>query len=128
MTKHVFEKVWKILGEPGKPNRWQELSAGAAFDYAVIKETHEGVHQWMFRRWNSFNIAVASACGLIFSFPFGYAIGIAFTLMWAIPVMTFMLIIAFMAVWSWNDTMNMLEFLVTTSNKPMPEPLPVPAR
>jgi hypothetical protein len=40
-----------------KPDRPQELSAGAMFDFDVLKKDHEGVHQWLFHRWNGFNIA-----------------------------------------------------------------------
>jgi hypothetical protein len=112
MSDDAFKQVWKILGASGVPDRLQELSAGVAFDHDVLRKNHEGIHQWMFRRWNAFSIATTSFCGLVLSFPFGHAFGIPLSRTWWLPVSVFAVILVFVMVWAWRDTMNMLDFMV----------------
>jgi hypothetical protein len=110
LSDAAFARVWSLLGAPGVPNRAQELSAGAAFDYDILFKTHEGVHRWLFRRWNAFSIATSSIWALILSFPFGLVIQIPATCGWFLPVIVFMTILIFVARWAWSDAMGMLTF------------------
>jgi len=116
LSDAAFARVWALLGAPGIPNRAQELSAGAAFDYDILLKKHEGVHRWLFRRWNAFSIATNSIWALILSFPFGLAIRIPATCEWLLPVIVFMIILFVVATWAWRDTMEMAGFMATTAN------------
>jgi phosphotransferase system glucose/maltose/N-acetylglucosamine-specific IIC component len=111
LSDDAFFQVWTKLGASGMPDRWQELFAGVAFDHGVLRESPEGVHRWLFRRWNAFNIATTSFCGLILSFPFGHFIGIPCSLAWYFSVGAFAAILVFVMVWAWRDTMNMADFM-----------------
>jgi hypothetical protein len=75
--------------------------------------THEHVHQWLFRRWNGFNIAANSICALICSFPFGFWIGIPLKTAWWLSVVIFICILAVVMVLAWRDTMGMLAFMAS---------------
>jgi hypothetical protein len=88
------------------------------FDHGIIHDNHEGIHRWMFRRWNAFSIATTSFFGLAFSIPFGhYFIGIRAGCTWSLPVALFAAILVFVMIWAWHDTMNMLEFMIRLASK-----------
>ena len=119
LSDESLKQVWKRLGALGMPDRSQELSAGAAFDFDVLRKSHKGVHRWLFRRWNAFNIAANSLCALMFSFLVGPFIGVPWGLTWCLPVAVFAVILAPVMVWAWRDTMNMLGFMASLeANKP----------
>jgi hypothetical protein len=121
MSEQAFEQVWKTVASPSlkRADRWQELSAGVAFDHGLIRKNHEGIHQWLVRRWNAFNIAATSFWGLVLAFPIGCALGIPVTLAWWSSVTLFAIILLIMMSWAWCDAMNMLEFMA--SSKLMPK-------
>jgi hypothetical protein len=117
LSDEAFAQIWKKLGASGQPDRGQELFAGVAFDHDILRESHLGVHRWIFRRWNAFNIAATSFCGLLLSFPFGHLVGIPLTYVWCLPVAIFEVMLIFVMVWSWQDTMNMLGFMASLPSK-----------
>jgi hypothetical protein len=111
-SEDSFKKVWKRFNPSETPDRQQELSAGVAFDHGLLRGDYEGIHRWLFRRWNAFSIAITSFCALVLSVPFGLTIvNIPFNYTWGIPVAVFASILLVMAYWAWNDTMNMLDFM-----------------
>jgi hypothetical protein len=119
LSHDSFGQVWDLLGAPGKPVRSQELYAGAAFDFDVLRKSHEGVHRWLFRRWNAFNIAANSLCALTFSFLIGPFFGVPWGLTWFLPVIFFAVILVPMMFWAWRDAMKMLSFMASLeANKP----------
>jgi hypothetical protein len=89
MSDATLDRVWSTLGanpEASKvERRRQELFVGAAFDCAVLRKDHKGVHKWLFRRWNGFNIAVTSLWALYLSLPFGLlVVEIRWTNQWGV--------------------------------------------
>jgi hypothetical protein len=56
-------------GKPDPHDASQDLYVVAAFDFDILRKHHEGVHQWLFRRSNGFNIAANSISALALSFP-----------------------------------------------------------
>jgi hypothetical protein len=118
LSKDSFQQVWERLDAPGEePVRSQELFAGAAFDYAVLRKHHEGVHEWLFRRWNGFNIAANSISALALSLPAGYLIGIPWSPTWYLSVGIFVFCLWWVMFWAWNDTMDMVEFMASLEAK-----------
>jgi hypothetical protein len=121
MSKRTLNQVWARLRanpEAFEPERRRkELFAGAAFDHDVLQADHRGVHQWMFRRWNAFNIATTSFWALISSLPIGHLLRIPWAHTWCIPVILFAIVLVPTMFWAWHDTMNMLEFMVTLPPK-----------
>jgi hypothetical protein len=122
LSYDAFGQVWKKLDAHGEPDRSKELFAGVAFDHGILRNTYEGVHLWLIRRWNAFNIAATSLFGLVFSFPVGYfVIRIPVEAVWYVPVGIFLVILAFMMFWSWRDTMNMANFMAALPAVDRPE-------
>jgi hypothetical protein len=94
------------------------LSAGAAFDYTIIRRDHEGVHEWLFRRWHGFNVAANSFVGLLISIFFGtLVIGIPFLTAWPIVVVIFLAALLPVAIFAWRDTMIMLDFMISLKRR-----------
>jgi hypothetical protein len=102
--------------------RIDELYIGAAFDFDIIKTQRPGIHDWMFRRWNAFNIGTSSIWGIYLALPFGICLGIHLTHVWVASTMVFVIIVACVARWAWLDTMNMLEFVISLPDKSNKEP------
>jgi hypothetical protein len=125
LTDEALRQVWNRLFGPGTtPDRKFELCVGAAFDHEILGKEYEGIHKWVFRRANAFNIAANSFCGLVLSFPFGHwVIGIPWRFAWWGPVAAFAILLVFAARWAWHDTMDMLEFMAK-----MVESQPRPSR
>jgi hypothetical protein len=115
LSTRALLQVWETLGATPvemSDQRRQELFAGVIFDHSVLWESHKGVHQWLFRRWNGFNTAINSLSGLILSFPVGHhLIGIQYTRAWLLLVGGFAAILVPVLVWAWRDTMKMVEFM-----------------
>jgi hypothetical protein len=120
LPEDSFLQIRKRLGlPPGAPDRSQDLFAGAVFDFDVLRKGHKGVHQWLFRRWNAFNIAANSISALALSFLAGHLTGIPWSLTWCLSVLTFAAVLFFVAVLAWLDTMRMMRFMVSLeANKP----------
>jgi hypothetical protein len=118
LSEDSFGRIWDRMGAPGKPDRSQELSAGAAFDYDVLRKSHEGVHRWLFRRWNGFNTAANSISALVLSFLAGPFIGVTLGRTWCLSVLIFAVVLGFVMVWAWRDTMNMVGFMASLEEKP----------
>lgn len=124
-----FKQVWTRLGAPGEPDRSQELSAGAVFDFDVLRKDHEGVHRWLFRRWNGFNIATNSICALISSLVIGPLIKIPLNRAWCLSVLIFAAMLGVVGFLAWLDTMRMLRFMASLEeNKPWPKAIPAGKR
>ena len=56
---------------------------------------------------------VTARSALVFSFPFGCAVGIPITPAWGYPVAIFAVILLVVMGWAWRDTMDMLEFMAS---------------
>jgi hypothetical protein len=112
----MLNQVWaKLRADPTaseKERRNKELFVGAAFDHDVLQRDHEGVHQWMFRRWNAFNIAATSFLALVSSLPIGHLLHIPCTPTWCTPVVVFAAMLVPAMMLAWCETMNMLEFMI----------------
>jgi hypothetical protein len=125
LSEESLRRVWeRIDAPPAKQPRLQELSAGAAFDYDVLRKDHEGVHGWLFRRWNGFNTAANSIMALALSFLAGPFIEIPLWPTWWVSVLIFMGALSCVMVWAWRDTMRMLDFMVSLEKKPTPGETP----
>jgi hypothetical protein len=126
-SEDSFVQVWdKVTAPPAPlsklaapPDRSQELSAGAAFDYGVLRERRPGIHEWLLRRWNGFNTAANSLWALVLSFPIGcLVIGIPWNWMWFLCVLIFAEVLVFIMYWSWHDTIKMVSFMASLENTP----------
>ena len=112
LSKELLATVWRVIGASEPPNRWDALFAGVVFDHDLLRTKYEGIHKWIFRRWNAFSIAVTSITALLLSLWVGSFVGIAWRIDWHCSVLTLCAVLAFSAWFAWRDTMGMLAFMV----------------
>jgi hypothetical protein len=107
-----LKTIWQRTGHLGKVDRKQELSAVAVFDFGRIREKHEGVHQWLMRRYTAFIIGSTSVTGLFFSFVIGNRVlEIPWKPEWYVPVLFLIAACAYVAWCAWKDGRRMGAFL-----------------
>ncbi len=125
-----FRRVLERLHAPEQePDPSQELYAGAAFDFDILQKHHEGVHEWLFRRWNGFNIAVNSISAMLLSLAAAPFVGIPLVRPWYLSVAVFVAILGFVASCAWRDTMRMVRFMANLEpNKSEKDAWPEKAR
>jgi hypothetical protein len=117
-----LRNIWRRTGHPPatgdkveereQKEREQELSAVILFDFGLIREKHEGVHEWLVRRYTAFIIGSTSVTGLCLSFIIGpWLFSIPMKWQWWFPV--FILIVAcfYVACWAWKDGRRMGAFM-----------------
>lgn len=80
------------------------------FDHGLIYNKYKGVHEWMVRRWSSFNISIDSVIALLLALIFGLIFKIHLSIVWIAFSVILCLGFIVMAYWSYNDTMKMNEF------------------
>jgi hypothetical protein len=124
LSDDSFRQIWDRMGAPGKPDRSQELSAGAAFDHDVLRSSREGVHRWLVRRWNGFNTAANSLSAVALSFLAGPFIGVPLGRTWFLTVIPFGVILIPVMLWARRDMMNMVGFMASLEKKPTPGETP----
>ncbi|MCH7536111.1 MAG: hypothetical protein IH948_10305, partial [Bacteroidetes bacterium] len=84
----------------------------ATFDHAIIPE---GVHRWLVRRWNSFNIAANSVVALLGSMIIVAVSDISFTIWWTVSIGVAMFVMFLVGRLSYFQTMHMIEFQSLTN-------------
>ncbi len=103
------QKIWESLG----------LEKDYKFDPALIQYTsttfeHEllpkGIHEWIIRRWSSFNISCHSIFAVIISFLSASLFGIHQSCNWFFYCFIFIILLVTNAYNSWKETMDMMDF------------------
>jgi hypothetical protein len=84
------------------------LSIVAVFDHAVIKEP---VHEWLFRRWTTFNICVQCAVALTLSAGLGHLLKVQATWTWGITVILLIGLFTCQGVRSWKESRDMFDLV-----------------
>jgi hypothetical protein len=108
ISRRAMEKIWKRLGLSEGPHK-SVLSAAAVFDHALLQSS---IHQWLFRRWTTFNICTQCATALLLSYGLGHALHIQPTWKWGITISAAIGLFIWQAVTSWNETQEMFDFVV----------------
>ncbi len=111
LSADALTRVWNYLRVPNdQRNARNELFAGAAFDHEVLRQNKEGIHLWLVRRWNAFNVAATSSTAFLVSVVVGWVVGISMTSKWILPIVLITALFVWSAVIAWRDTMSMAEF------------------
>jgi hypothetical protein len=103
----VLDSIRKILGYKGEAMANEALFLSATFDHSKLDK---GIHAWILRRWNAFNLNASVAVGLGLALLLGARIGIHVGLEWGLTSAVAALMFATMAYWAWRDSMGMIEF------------------
>jgi hypothetical protein len=113
---HRFNDLWNEIGMPGQPNLREMLYAVATFDHEIIPKS---IHEWLLRRWNTFNTSISSITALILAhvvavFKIGNQIFACKIILYSL-LPTFILIMCLLnlAIQSRTQTREMLDFQVT---------------
>jgi hypothetical protein len=92
------------------------LYATATFDHELLDK---GVHTWLMRRWNSFNVAVHSIVALLLAHVFALPIQFRHIAWWWWTwTIVLVLILLCLARSSWRETMAMIEIQSYRQQKP----------
>lgn len=107
LSDETWERIWRKLGPV--PPRTEKLSlyAAATFDHELLPP---GIHEWLFRRWTTFNVSFHSSSALLLAYIIGRVIGIPRTISWEIITSSVVLLLLVNAIVAWRQTMAMIEF------------------
>ena len=113
LPKEFFPRVWSKLA----PSRELPNAAAKYFFYAAVTFDHEnlfkdagGLHEWLIRRWNAFNVNMNSAVALLFASALAFPLGITDSILWFVGVTVVFVVLLINATFAWYETMRMLEF------------------
>jgi len=120
ISNEALGKVWRILGISRTPRL--DFSAGVAFDHALLEPK---IHDWLARRWNSFNISTSSIAALFLSLPLSCALHIHVLTwgMWGWWSLILFLVAIFVrrSVESWREVKRMFDLVVDVRRLVRPE-------
>lgn len=108
ISKRSMAKIRQRLAVSGDAEK-SALCAAAVFDHAVLPPS---VHEWVFRRWTTFNICTQCAMALFLSYFLGHALHIQPTRNWLLLIISGIAIFLWQAVASWNEAYRMFDFAV----------------
>lgn len=114
VSNDALDKIWHTIGVTDKQHQTveNELFAVATFDHETIKGTDKtnGIHSWLLRRWNAFNISATSTTALVVSCIVVWCSKIAHSWAWFLPVLVVISLFVWSAIVAYRDTMGMIEF------------------
>ena len=79
----------------------------ATFDHELLAP---GIHTWLLRRWNAFNVAAHSVVALALAHLLAPAFSIPLGCAWLATTVVSIAILGWTAFNAWRDTMGMIEF------------------
>jgi hypothetical protein len=85
------------------------LCTAAVFDHALLQPS---IHQWLFRRWTTFNICTQCATACAISYFLGRALHIRPTWEWGLTIGALMGLFVWQAIASWKEIHSMFDFVV----------------
>ncbi len=109
ISEGAMEKIWSKLGFEKESPRKSVLCAAAAFDHVLLKP---GIHEWLFRRWTTFNICTQCAMALVLSYGLGHALHVQATCKWWLTIGVSIVLFIWQAVTSWCETYEMFDLTV----------------
>lgn len=108
LDNHTLQRIWnQLYTHPQAVNRSQTLYGVATFDHELLKA---GIHTWLLRRWNSFNVAAHSIVALVLAHVVAPIFSIPQTFKWGLSTVVLVLILFINALQAWRETMGMIEF------------------
>ena len=123
----MYEAVWSdqcrkrvaiLIGQPST-SKHEVLYLAAIFDHLLLPDR---IHTWLFRRWSSFNLTCHSCVALLLVLVVTLWGGVSPGRAWYVTWLLSVAVLATQAVFSWRDTMGMVEFY----SKLQPEFLQLP--
>jgi hypothetical protein len=107
LDQETLSRLWKRLQLPGKADEKKTLYVAATFDHECLQE---GVHLWLFRRWQSMNLALHSSVALVLAHLFARVFQVPQTWFWGISTVFLVVLFGFNCWKAWSEVMEMLRF------------------
>lgn len=105
--EETLGRIWVQLGAKQAQNKAATLYAATTFDHELLSE---GVHMWLLRRWNSFNVAASSIVALSLALLFAPVFSIGRGCGWWLSTFIVAGILLVTAYKAWREVMGMIEF------------------
>ena len=110
----TLERIWTQLQSTQNRNKKLTLYAAATFDHEFMAP---GIHTWLMRRWNSFNVASHSVVALVLAHAMAPIFSIPQVCAWWISTFVLLGLLVFTALNAWRETMAMIDFQSYRSQK-----------
>jgi uncharacterized membrane protein len=107
LPEGALKRIWPKLKSSREVRKSDTLYAVATFDHEIIPPP---IHEWIVRRWNSFNVSVHSCVALLLAHAVAPFLAVAQTGAWWGTTAFFIMLFGLNAVSAWKDTMRMIEF------------------
>jgi hypothetical protein len=107
LSEDCLERIWSKLNTDQARDRKLTLYAAATFDHELLST---GIHEWLMRRWNSFNVSVHSCIALLLSHGMGCLFSINQDCRWWLTTLVLGSILLYTGVMAWRETMGMADF------------------
>lgn len=107
LAPDVLKRIRTILGYQGEPMANEALFLSATFDHCILDK---GIHAWILRRWNAFNLNASVTFALGVALVVGARFGVEVWGAWGLTSTAAGAVFATMAYWAWRDSMGMIEF------------------
>jgi len=103
----TLDRIWKQLESTQAKDKKLTLYATATFDHELLAT---GIHTWLLRRWNSFNVAAHSIVALLLAHVFAPIFSVAQGRKWWVSTAALVALLFVNAFCAWRETMRMIEF------------------
>jgi len=107
LSDSTLDRIWHQLGTTHSRNKNLILYAAVTFDHELLPT---GIHTWLFRRWNSFNVATNSIIALFIAHGLGRVFSIRQVCAWWISTLVLVGPLLFTSIKAWRETMEMVDF------------------
>jgi hypothetical protein len=107
LSDQTFDNIWKQLKtSQGKDKKWT-LYAAATFDHELLPE---GIHKWLLRRWNAFNVSAHAIVALLLAHALAPIFPIQQSCQWWGSTLAVAALLLVNALFARRETMRMVEF------------------
>lgn len=107
LSKKTLKRIWPKMKTALEFDSKYVLNIAATFDHEIISK---GVHEWLTRRWSSFNISVSAIVALLLSHIIAPFIPINQSWCWGITSVILGIFFLGNAIFAWRETMEMIDF------------------
>jgi len=107
LSNSTLDRIWPQLQSTQPKDRKLTLYAAATFDHELLAA---GIHRWLLRRWNSFNVATHSIVALLLAHLVAPLFSIPQAREWWLSTLVLFGLLFLTARNAWRETMAMIEF------------------
>jgi len=107
LSDSTLDRIWGQLQSTQAKDKKLTLYAATTFDHELLAP---GIHTWLLRRWNSFNVATHSIVALVLAHAVAPIFSIPQVCAWWVSTLALVGLLLVTALNAWRETMKMLEF------------------